>query len=1154
VIRGTHDAFDACARTRGGARDGACESDVLVLFGLNLGASARRRGGRDRDARVRHCAKCDMPTRVCAAYEALQASVGRARRAGAVLDADTRDVSWTCEDADDADDDDDDDVRRVSPLGLDDDAPRHMVSNARVSTSASRRGERRTDEALPTWRSPRFRVPARASACSSAYAAACASTGARVSSRVLQQLCKRKADVSSAGLGSIGAMAVAAGVAANVVTESLDVSRNRIDDDGIHALVHAATRAKALKALNFSENILSRAIEPQCAEALKRLKKLNVSACGIDDEAARTMFTILCDPQCALETLNVSKNKITNISGCAIGDALAMNDTLRVLDVSWNAVGAQACAEISRGLKANRALETLSLAWNGIGDEGGKHIGDSLGVNRSLRVLDLSRCRLGGDACMVISEGLRSNYALTTLRLDHNACGEDGGRHLMTMLMHNDYLTTLTLDGSSFVDVPRRKKHNAATATSTATTSTESRAGATFNLHNPDGAYALHLHDTRDRAIASQLWNLERDNPGSITNVKIIEESSGARRDRRDGPPATDALQVFIAEGIDAITATHPRATTLEVHFSLSATAPPRAPRAIEPEDLDNLARQLRVPRLSDFERLSRLTMFCASHYFLVEHARVLLETFTLGGSDRLHAAAVCHARLLDAEHAERMFASRAEYEALRAHVGAYARFRVANPTGRYELNLAVDIDRIIAATMIDSAMFEGLRRRTWRNVRVNRAKAKDATPSGVPGSVCARVPHCGTLEFDYTSSVRVDRHRACVEDRTLHDMLHDRGVLDAEAVEWRAASNAVDALHALRECSTRLGVSARQYARICNAFAVGADRVEACVILFTRVMDSENISRVIGAHLSCFEQSYFGSRVGWRNALGDQPFASFTMHYRLDLSCDEQASVARHLVTSAVREYRDVQVIRNVTINGRRLVRDPVEDDALWSVLTAESFTPILEFDYFGADVWDVVARELDVKDIPSDKSTREMTLKRLATRLAFTRAASLHVDWLDFVATMKKTVKNGTGGNGCGGGEEDSPSASNDASVVVPNHRRVWNDRMRTIIRAEISHASAEEPPLRAIFNLLDADGGGTLSLHEFRDGASTILGRPMPRALLAPYFSPEHFNDGALRAEGVVTWTVFEKICIENFAMYGATTPTPTRAHDNTKDTNT
>jgi len=1022
-----------------------------------------------------------MSTKVSAAYDALQASVtvGFAN-ASPASDANASPASARVTD-------DGRTLRKAREKGS------HECAERVAREKEREQKEGGNGEDVPAWRAPRIRVGDGASACESAYAAACVASASPVSSRVLKQLKQRRADVSSANLGRAGAMAIAAGVAANAVTESLDVSRNRIDDEGIRALCVAATRATVLRALNFSENKMSKAIAPACAVALKRLKALNFAACGVDDAAASALFAILRERDCALEKLNVSKNKITNASGRAIGDALEANSTLRVFDVSWNVVGAEACAEISRGLKANDTLEYLSLAWNGFGDEGGKCIGDSLGVNRSLRELDLSRCRLGGDACMVISEGLRTNDVLTTLRLDHNACGEDGGRHLMAMLMHNDVLTTLTLEGASFVDVPMRKRR------------TQAKQGATFNPHNPDGRYALNLEDTSDRAIASQLCHLESENPGSMTSAKLTT----SEKEKKKGAPVktktVDVLEALKREGLDGVA----RRGSVEIQFSMSAAGLARQPKPIEPEDLDNLVRQLRNNRLSDFERLLRLKMFCGSYYFLVAHAAKLLQTFVLEGSDRLQAAAVCYARLLDAEHSEKMFTSRFEFERLRKMLGSYAHFRAANPTGRYELNLAVDIDRTIASTMVDIAAFEG-RRRTWRNVRLNRAKGSNLMRSGVPTSLATCMPNAGTLEFDYASSIRVPEDAPKIEDNDLHDMLVEKGVLVSQTpgtdVPWCAVDSA-EALHALRECSVRVNVSARQYARVCNAFRVGADRVEAYVTLFSRVIDATNIPRVIGS-MSCFEQSYFGLRVGWRNILGDDPQA-FTMHYRLDLSCDEQASVAKHLVTSAVREYKDGQVIRNVTINGRRLARDPVEDDALWSVLTAESFTPILEFDYFGADVWGVVDRELGVKDIPSEKSAREATLKRLATRLAFIRASTLHVDWLTHAT------------------DETSAAAARDDRVL---HRRAWSDSMRAIVRAEVAHVSAASSPLRVIFDSLDADGGGTLSLHEFREGAARILGRPIPRAVIEPYFSAEHFD--GLRHEGVLTWDIFEKVCVENF----------------------
>ncbi len=322
------------------------------------------------------------------------------------------------------------------------------------------------------------------------------------------------------------------------------------------------------------------------------------------------------------------------------------------------------------------------------------------------------------------------------------------------------------------------------------------------------------------------------------------------------------------------------------------------------------------------------------------------------------------------------------------------------------------------------------------------------------------------------------------------------------------------DALYFLREASVRVYVTSTQYERVCNAFAARADRVEASVILFNRVIDRAAVARVVG-RMSCFEQSFFGCRIGWRNVLGDS-LQSYTMHYRLDLSCDEQMSVAKHLVTCAVREYGDVQVIRNVTINGRRLSRDPVEDDTLWSVLTAESFTPTLEFDYFGADVWTVVERELGIADVPEDKPEREAALKRLATRLAFVRAVALHGPWVEYTDATNPHVDV----------RATTPPSRADAA---PLWRRAWRDLLSDVARAE-RLLEKDRSPLRCIFDLLDNDASGTLSIDELLSGANLVLGRPIPRAAFEPHVDVRHLDDS--RDENVVSFDVFVAACLRAF----------------------
>ena len=85
-----------------------------------------------------------------------------------------------------------------------------------------------------------------------------------------------------------------------------------------------------------------------------------------------------------------------------------------------------------------------------------------------------------------------------------------------------------------------------------------------------------------------------------------------------------------------------------------------------------------------------------------------------------------------------------------------------------------------------------------------------------------------------------------------------------------------------------------------------------------------------------------------------------------------------------------------------------------------------------------------------------------------------------------------------------------------------------------------------LKHIFSLLDQDGGGTLSLYEFKKGATDVLGVKIDRKILEPYFpirrSSEHQNNEQQKdtnnnkidfrafQEGVVEYDTFEKICSE------------------------
>jgi len=258
-----------------------------------------------------------------------------------------------------------------------------------------------------------------------------------------------------------------------------------------------------------------------------------------------------------------------------------------------------------------------------------------------------------------------------------------------------------------------------------------------------------------------------------------------------------------------------------------------------------------------------------------------------------------------------------------------------------------------------------------------------------------------------------------------------------------------------------------------------------------------------------------------------------------------------------------------------------------------------LLEFDYFGEDedvLNSLLERELAPvvqngntsargreQSAPSTTGTKKessfnLQLRKFSNKLNFTRACEVHrwrqnnllkVD----VERSKVAEKNSNSNNN-----------NNNAATTTSANKKLKKKLKEKKKKPEIS--SATSPPvsspslsstttggnpyetfyasyfsspssssfesnnnnnvLKHIFSLLNQDGGGTLSLYEFKKGATDVLGVKIDRKILEPYFpirrSSEQQNNEQQKEnnnnkidfrafqEGVVEYDTFEKICSE------------------------
>ena len=108
-----------------------------------------------------------------------------------------------------------------------------------------------------------------------------------------------------------------------------------------------------------------------------------------------------------------------------------------------------------------------------------------------------------------------------------------------------------------------------------------------------------------------------------------------------------------------------------------------------------------------------------------------------------------------------------------------------------------------------------------------------------------------------------------------------------------------------------------------------------------------------------------------------------------------------------------------------------------------------------------------------------------------------------------------------------DEAAAAAVDAARLY-SWQSAWDEHVRRSVHVEAAHLAPGDTPLRQVFRLLDADGGGTLSLREFREGEAEVLGLPISPRVLEPYFKAARDE-----WEGLMTWEVFEALCMHEFA---------------------
>ena len=241
----------------------------------------------------------------------------------------------------------------------------------------------------------------------------------------------------------------------NTTIQKLDVSNNEISNDCTVALSKCLKTNTTLIDLDVSNNSISCKGVSAIAEALQvnstTLQKLDISNCIAGDDGA-IAFSKCLKTNTKLIELKLSGNEITSNGISAIVEAMQENNALQKLDISNNKISDNGMLVFSKYLEKNLSLVELNISGNGITCQGACAIAKAMHMNTTLRKLDISNNEILDNGVKAFSKYLNTNPPLTELRMSQIGITSDGASATAQSLEINNALQKLDVSCNKISD------------------------------------------------------------------------------------------------------------------------------------------------------------------------------------------------------------------------------------------------------------------------------------------------------------------------------------------------------------------------------------------------------------------------------------------------------------------------------------------------------------------------------------------------------------------------------------------------------------------------------------------------------------------------------------------------------------------------------
>jgi len=264
----------------------------------------------------------------------------------------------------------------------------------------------------------------------------------------------KQLDISHNKLDNDGATFLAKGIAITNTLKVLDINDNNIGSSGFMAIMNALANNSSLKELKIKRNAIGKdGNQAGVTESAKNqtLKKFY----GDSNKFGFLEIEAIAKVCISLEELYLNCNNVCQDGATAVASIINNNNTLKTLEINENNFGPSGSSIIMQALTNNTSLKTLRMNDNAIDQDGAPAIAAFIANNSTLKELSISNNNFGPSGATIIANVLTSNTSLEELYMEKNGIGQDGAKAFASAIASNKTLEILSLDYDNTISEER---------------------------------------------------------------------------------------------------------------------------------------------------------------------------------------------------------------------------------------------------------------------------------------------------------------------------------------------------------------------------------------------------------------------------------------------------------------------------------------------------------------------------------------------------------------------------------------------------------------------------------------------------------------------------------------------------------------------------